>query len=265
VQYQDDLALCLNNLAAIESNQDLTGAIASHTKAIAVQEQLARKAPAVVRHRSDLAISLNNLGVAYCRAGRAGDADAAFDRARTLFSTLAEDYPDEVAYQSALAALLNNQALALADAGRHEQALAIYPTAIESQRICWRERPDSPLMREVLSKMYYNYGQSLRTAGRTDEAAKAAIARRDLWRGDGQRLLGVAVELAQIESTMGNGAQGTTSPARAGKWDNEVVATLRLAHKSGWPADYDLATDERFAHLKNHRGFAALIAELSAN
>jgi serine/threonine protein kinase len=265
VQYQDDLALCLNNLAAIESNKDLTGAIASHNKAIAVQEQLARKAPAVVRHRSDLAISLNNLGVAYCRAGQADAADAAFERARTLFSTLTEDYPNEVAYQSALAALLNNQALALADAGRHEQALAIYPTAIESQRICWQERPDSTLMREVLSKMYYNYGQSLRTAGRNDEAAKAAVARRDVWRGDGQRLLGVAVELAQIESTMAGGEQGTTSPARSRKWDNEVVATLRLAHKSGWPADYDLEADERFAHLKDHRGFAALIAELSAN
>ena len=265
VQYQDDLALCLNNLAAIESNKDLTGAIASHSKAIAVQEQLARKAPAVVRHRSDLAISLNNLGVAYCRAGQASEADATFERARTLFSTLTEDYPNEVAYQSALAALLNNQALALADAGRHQQALAIYPTAIESQRICWQERPDSPLMREVLSKMYYNYGQSLRTAGRTDEAAKAAIARRDVWRGDGQRLLGVAVELAQIENTMADGDQRSTSPGRTGKWDNEVVATLRLARKNGLPADYDLATDERFAHLKNHRGFVALIQELSAN
>jgi hypothetical protein len=113
--------------------------------------------------------------------------------------------------------------------------------------------------------MYYNYGQSLRTAGRVDEAAKAAIARRDVWRGDGGRLLGVAVELAQVESTMGGSAQGSTSPARSGKWDNEVVAILRLAHKSGWPHDYDLAADERFAHLKNHRGFATLIAELSAN
>jgi hypothetical protein len=120
-------------------------------------------------------------------------------------------------------------------------------------------------MREVLSKMYYNYGQSLRTASRLDEAAQAAIARREVWRGDGERLLGVAVELAQIESTMEGGSQTSNYPARSGNWDNEVVATLRQAHQSAWPADYDLATDERFAHLKNHRGFATLIAELSAN
>jgi tetratricopeptide (TPR) repeat protein len=267
IQFQDDLALCFNNLASLlgRDPDQLTEAIGWHEKAIALQERLARKSPAVVRHRSDLAISLNNLGVAHCRADQADAADSAFERARTLFSTLAADYPDNVAYQSSLAALLNNQALALTDADRHEQALAIYPTAIESQRVCWQERPESPLMREVLSKMYYNFGQSLRRAGRMNEAAQAAIARRDVWRDDGERLLGVAVELAQIETTMETGADGTTTQPKPGKWDNEVVATLRLAHKSGWPADYDLATDERFVHLRNNRSFAALIAELSAN
>ena len=69
--------------------------------------------PAVVRHRSDLAISLNNLGVAYCRAGRVDESDAPFARARELFATLSSDYPDELAYASVLSgASLDDQALA---------------------------------------------------------------------------------------------------------------------------------------------------------
>jgi serine/threonine protein kinase/tetratricopeptide (TPR) repeat protein len=256
--YQDDLALCFNNLAALLSRDRLSEAIAWHKKAIAVQEQLARKAPAVVRHRSDLAISFNNLGVAYSRADQAAAADDAFGNARKLFATLAQDYPDEVAYQSSLAALLNNQALALADARRHNDALAIYPSAIQSQRISLKSRPDSPMMREVLSKMHYNYGQSLRATGRLDEAAQQALARRDLWRGNGERLLGVAAELAQI----GTATDGVVAQ-NIEQWDDEAVATLRQAHKGGWPAGVDLARDERFARLNDNQEIKALITELN--
>ena len=46
--------------------------------------------------------------------------------------------------------------------------------------------------------MYYNYGQSLRRTGQFAAAAEAALARREVWRGNGQRLFGVAVELAEI-------------------------------------------------------------------
>ena len=95
---------------------------------------MVRKSPAVVQHRSDLAVSLNNLGVAFCRAGQVDAADAPFTRARELFTTLASDYPSEIGYQSALAGMLNNQALALAEAGRHERAVGIYEAAIKAQR-----------------------------------------------------------------------------------------------------------------------------------
>jgi tetratricopeptide (TPR) repeat protein len=263
MEYHDVLALCCNNLAALKGQQQSSvDAIAWHERAIALQERLVRMSPAVVRHRSDLAASLNNLGVAHCRANRAADADAAFDRARTLFATLADDYPDETAYQSSLAALLNNQALALAESGRHEDALRIYSTAIESQRACWQRRQDSPLMREVLSKMYYNYGQSLRSAGMLQEAGDAALARRELWRGNGDRLFRVAVELAELGADSRH--QYGKANVQTTTWADEVVATLRLAIDAGWPADIDLRSDERFAHLRSDEKFAALIAERTA-
>ena len=81
-------------------------AIEWHQRAVALQEQMVRRSPAVVRHRSDLAVSLNNLGVAYCRAGQVDAADEPFARARDLFATLASDYPSELGYESALAGLL---------------------------------------------------------------------------------------------------------------------------------------------------------------
>ena len=262
IEYQDDLALCYNNLAALKSQQQLVSdAIAWHERAIALQERLARTAPAVVRHRSDLAASLNNLGVAHCRAGQAADADASFDRARELFTTLADDYPDETAYQSSLAALLNNQALALTGAGRHEDALRIFSTAIESQRACWQRRPESPLMRDVLSKMYYNYGQSLQSTGRLREAGGAALARRELWAGDGERLLGVAVELAELGAVARDRSDDAPAQAALRALDDETIATLWLVNDAGWPPEVDLRTDERFARLRSHKMFAALVAE----
>ncbi|MEX2318187.1 MAG: serine/threonine-protein kinase [Pirellulales bacterium] len=249
VAYLDDLALCYNNLAALEGHKAQVGqAIDWHQRAIAIQEQLVRKAPAVVRYRSDLAVSLNNLGVAYCRAAQTADADAVFGRARELLGTLAGDYPDEIAYSSSLAALLNNQALALAGAGRNDDALEIYPTAIEAQRKCYERLKNSAMMRELLSKMIYNYGQSLRNAGRPAEAAQAALSRREAWQGNGERLFGVAVELAALGD---------------GEWNDDVIATLRQACEHGWSPRSDLAADERFAYLHNQAQFAALVAELN--
>ena len=139
---------------------------------------MVRKSPAVVRYRSDLAISLNNLGMAYCRAGKSAEADAAFGRARELFNTLADDYPDELAYRSSLAALLNNQALALAGVGRHADALADLP---DRHRVPAQVLRQSSRLRNdarTVSKMYYNFGQSLRATGKFDEAMQAALARR---------------------------------------------------------------------------------------
>ncbi len=261
--YQDDLALCYNNRAALESQKrDWKEAIVWHQRAIDLQEQMVRKSPAVVRYRSDLAISLNNLGMAYCRTKKSAEADAAFERARELFGTLAGDYPDELAYRSSLAALLNNQALALAGMGRHADALRIYPTAIDAQRSCCERVPDSATMRDLMSKMYYNYGQSLQANGRFDEATQAALARRKLWKGNGERLLGVAAELAELDEAMRSQLVDGSKHASPKELDENVLATLDLAYDSGWPRTIDLA-EPRFVSLKKSERFAAKIAELN--
>ena len=261
--YHDDLALCYNNLAALQSRKgDWNEAIAAHQHAIELQEQIARKSPAVVRHRSEWAISLNNLGVAYCRASKPADADAAFGRARELFATLAKDYPDELAYRSLLAAQLNNQALALAGAGRHADALPIYAAAIEAQKNCHDQAPNSALLREALSKMYFNFGQSLRNQQRWQEAMDAALARRELWTANSERLLGVAVELADLDTAM---YKQSAAGKNKEKPDVEaaVLSTLERAYDNGWLQEVAPATDKRLATLKSNERYAAKIAELN--
>jgi tetratricopeptide (TPR) repeat protein len=262
--FQGDLALCYNNLAALESDKGRwAAAIDLHRKATRLQEQLVRKSPGVVRHRIDLATSKNNLGVAYCRAAKPTEADEEFDEAREMFVQLADDYPDELAYRSALATLLNNQANALADVGRHEEALAIYRAAIEEQESCREKMPDSAMLRELLSRMYYNFGRSLRAERRWDEAAEAARARRQLWQGHGERLLGVAAELAELEAAMDAQAAGTTPVGARPELDEDVLTTLDESFRGGWPAEIDFVKDERFTKLMKNERFAAKVKELS--
>ncbi len=259
-RYQDDLALCYNNLAALLSRTGRAdNAIGWHQRAAALQEQMVRRSPSVVRHRSDLAISLNNLGVAYCRAEQVDAADEPFDQARALFTTLVSDYPDELAYQSALASLLHNQALALAGVGRHERAVDLYQEAIQTQRLCCQQAPTAELMQEILSRMVYNRGLSLAALGRWQAAIENAIARRKIWHANGERLFDVARELAEID--LAARAQSDNHPERQQQIERETVATLRQAFECGLDETFPIAADERFAHLQHNSQFKQLIAE----
>jgi serine/threonine protein kinase len=261
--FQDDLALCYNNLAALKSQPGhWDEAIASHRHAIDLQERMVRKSPSVVRYRSDLAVSLNNLGVAYCRASQPDDADAAFHRARELFAELAADYPDLLSFRSSLAAQLNNQALALSEINRHAEAISIYREAISSQESCRDRAPDSATVRELLSKMYYNYGQSLRAVGRWDESKQAALSRRKLWSGNGERLLGVAAELAELDQ-QATRQIADKKPSASDNTEAEIISTMQQAFESGWPRVIDLDAEPRFACFKSNKRFADKIAELN--
>jgi hypothetical protein len=111
--------------------------------------------------------------------------------------------------------------------------------------------------------MYYNYGQSLQKARRLDDAAAAALARREVWKGNGERLLGVAAELAAIDRASHEAADDKAQrPEASGELADEIITTLRQAHDSGLPSGIDLATDQRFAYLKSDKDFGALMDEV---
>ncbi len=243
-----DLALCYSNLAAIQSEEGRTDeAIDSYQEAVSLRESLVRKSPSIVRHRSELAASLNNLALLEIRRGDVPAAAGAFGHANRLFAALLADYPDQMAYASGWAALLNNQALALAKIGRYDDAIEAYRQAVDIQQQVVDQLGHSPALRLTLSRMIYNYSRALQAVGRFDEAVELALTRRQLWQGNGERLFGVAVELAQILRSSGEPKEPSLRAA--------AVATLRESLEEGYQPQSDLTADPRFEHLRNEPGF----------
>ena len=248
-----DLALCYCNLAAIQGEDGRTDeAIRSYQRAVALRESLVRKSPGIVRYRSELAASLNNLALLKIRAGDIAAAAEAFRYANRLFAALLADYPEQPAYASGWAALLNNQALALANIERYDDAIEAYRQAVAVQEKVVAELGHSPALRLALSRMYYNYSQALQAVGRFDEAADVAGNRRQLWQGNGERLFGVAVELAQILDNMPAEIPSVASVR------STVVATLREALAAGYEPRTALADDPRLEALVGQPEFDAL-------
>ncbi len=237
--FRADLAICLNNLGAIlahGSNWD--DACESYRRAIGYQEQLVRQAGAVVAHRRDLAVTWNNLGQALQATGAQGAAVDAYDSAREIIELLVADYPDEPSFRSLCGGVYNNRAMALEASGQLDKALAAYDKAVAEQRVAYDRAPQVAQYREFLSKHYFNYGRALRAAGRLADAAEMALARRELWRGDGPRLGQVAVELAlaavaarEVRDDGNSDAQGRDQ--LADRLEAETAATLRDAAAAG--------------------------------
>jgi hypothetical protein len=249
---RSDLALCYGNLAAIQGEDGrTTEAIESYHQTISLYESLVRKSPGVVRYRSELAASLNNRALLEIRTGDITSGANSFRSASRCFAALLVDYPDQMSYASGWAALLNNQAMALAKIKRYDDAIAAYQQAIEVQRKVVDQLDHCQPVKLALSRMVYNYGQVLQSLGRWGEAHQLASTRRELWQGNGQRLFGVAAELAQIAQR----SQGTSSPL-------DPSAALDTLHESlsiSTEPPTDLAADPRFESLHNLPGFDDLV------
>lgn len=254
-----DLALCYNNLAAIESHlgqheraQDL------HRKAIALQEALWRQNPAVLQHRSDLAVSWNNLGQALAQEREIEQANAAFQQARDILTQLVDDYPQEVAFQSSLAGVLNNQAMSLEHAGELESAGELFQQAIQRQRLALEEAPQLVVSKENLSKHYSNYSRVLRKLQRGEEAVAIAREHLRLSPDDGQHLYLVARELALAAAAL---ADGPGESRNDEKITNEALAILEqaLAAKVR-PLDKPIDAAD-FAALRDNHRFQLLLSQ----
>jgi serine/threonine protein kinase len=235
--YRYDLALCENNLGAILAHrQEWAAACDSYRHAIKLQKQLQRQSPAVVSYRRELAVSWNNLGQALDALAQTADAAEAYIAAQEIVAVLVDDYPDEITFRSLYGAVLNNRAMALEVAGRRDEAIEIYRKAIAEQRAAFDRAPQVAEYRDFLSKHYYNYGRALRAAGDPAQAAEAALARRSLWKGDGEHLGQIAVELAEAAVQARDAADEDSAKAAAelaDRLENEVAATVRDAAAAG--------------------------------
>jgi serine/threonine protein kinase len=195
--YQSDLALSYSNLGSIHSRlARWADAERCFRDAIAVQERLVTAAPRVTAYQRDLAVTLNNLGMAQASAGLPDLAAASFQKALTLQQDLVEAQPHDANLLSGLGGIHNNLGMVHRQIHELDEAGAAFQKAITAQRRAHDKAPDVARFRESLSKHYYNYAEVLRAQGKPAEAAAVALARRNLWPHEGDRLQRIAEELA---------------------------------------------------------------------
>ena len=258
-EQRSDLALCYNNLGAIESHLGQhQKACHLHRKAIELQEQLSRQAPAIVRYCSELAVSWNNLGQSLVQAGEVAESSTAFEQAQEIMSKLAEDFPTEVSFLSSLAGVLNNQAMALESAGDLAHALKLYESAIQHQREVLKQAPQLASCRENLNKHYINYGRVLRKVGRPIDSAEVARKRRNLWATDGQHLYHVARELAQSASQLDKNLKHTDEKKRMA--DDAILMLQQALSAQTRPLSRSFNTTD-FLAFKDYADFRNLVSE----
>ena len=237
-----DLALTRCNLAAIVGEAgDTEAAMRLLRKAITLRESLLRKAPWLVRLRTELGVSLNTLGTLQLRSGDAVSAEDTFCYANQLYRGLVTDFPKQVSYAAGWAALLNNQGLAFADSGHPQPAAAAYEQAIALQRQVVDLLPASAEARSDLSKIFVNQGRCFVRREMWDAAATSADARRSLWQGEGERLVGVALEYLELH----NAAAAAGGPSLRSR----VIDTLLEAIDAGYQPTCTLDADDRFAAI----------------
>ena len=234
----------------------MTAAVASYRRAIEIEKELLRLAPLDRAYRRDLAVSYNNLGLAYTRDAQAESAERSFRNALGFQQQLIAENPRDIEIASSLAGAYNNLGIVLEQGGRLDEAAENYKQAVNFQQAAQSQAASVARYRQFLSKHYYNYGRVLRRLGRADEAVQMALARKELWRDDPDRLLSVAEELA-LATTLAQSGNG--SGITAERCAELALGTLREAVSAGLQVPPDLANNEAFAALRGRSEFAAII------
>ncbi len=264
IEYLSDLGLSYNNLGTFlgHSGRDAE-AIEAYHQAVEIRRRLLRKAPSLVQFRSDLAVSCSNLGRACSEMGNHQQAREPLGEAIALFGQLVADYPEELNHRSCLGGAQNNLAMAFRQLGDLDEAESNFRQAVEHQQFAFDRAPGVARFRQFLSNHYRNLGDLLRQQGRVDEAIEIALARKQLWPGDPERLFSVAVELAEAASAETGGEGSEIEPAPCARHD-AVLATLYEAVEAGFSDSNRMLEEPAFVPFRGHPQFAALLARLGA-
>jgi serine/threonine protein kinase/Flp pilus assembly protein TadD len=256
LRLQSDWALTYTNLGAAQSrSEEFTRAAASYERAIAIQQVLVATAPAHKSYRRDLAVSFNNRGLVQSKLGVPDDAESSFTQALGLQNALVTQYPDDLDLQSSLGGVYNNLGITLEELRRIEDAAVAYKQAVEHQRIAFSQAGSVSRYRVFLSKHYFNYGRVLRQLGYPEQAARSALARRELWPNDPQRLFGIAEELALAAVALDVTNSGELTSRQCA---DLAIETLQQITAAGVQLPADLWNNESFALLRDHEDFARL-------
>jgi serine/threonine protein kinase len=245
-EWRADLALARGNLATLQGERgDTAAAIDSLHQAIALRESLFRRAPGVVRHRTEMGISLSNVAMLHLRKRDVSAAKTAFEYAGRVFAGIVTDYPEQASYRIGWAAFLNNQGFALAEAGHYEDAASAFTLAIDHQRRAITQLPDSSRSkaRTALNTIYVNQGKALRGWGSWPEAIASTMSRWQDCGGKRESLDGVVDDLFAVHES---GDESSRQRVRF-----HVIATL---------LDVLHATAEPLGSLMSEARLASIVA-----
>lgn len=232
--YQCELAVTYNNLGAVQSHSGaLDQAAASYSTVVDLAGNLVRQSPAQKPYHCMLAIGLNDLGEVQRRLGQAPAAEQSFRHALACQEPLVKQDPQNVDLQSGLGVMYNDLGILLEESKRSAEAVKAYEQAVHQQQAL-ASAPAITRYRQFLSKHYFNYGRVLRQTGRPADAARAALARRELWPKDPQHLFSVAEELALAARDLSTGAVDASGEITADKCGDYAVETLKQSMAAGW-------------------------------
>jgi serine/threonine protein kinase/Tfp pilus assembly protein PilF len=254
---QSELALTLNNIGSAHTRAgQLAESIQAYEQAIAIQTQLSNQSPAQWSYRHGLAVSYNNVGLAQTRQKLLASAEQSFARSQQFHEELIAHSPENLELRSSIGGVYNNHGIVLEEEKRYAEAATAFRAAIEHQQLAFKASPDVALYRSFLSKHYFNLGRVLRQLNQLDEARTVALARRELWSQDQQRLFSVAEELVTIAAQAELTAD-TASETIAQECCQEATKIIQTLLQAGFQPPARWYERKPFASVKAAPTFAA--------
>lgn len=259
--HQNDLAKTYNNLGFLSSRaKDWQKAELCYGNAIQLQEELVKASPLFGAYRRDLAISYNNIGMVQSRNARLEEAESSFQKSVQLQDTLLVAQPKDAETRSNQGSAWNNLAMLFDRQRRFTDAEKAYQQSIANQRRALDSAPTNRRYRALLSQHYINFARNLSMQAKYDAAVDVALARKQLWPNQADRLYSVAQQLAATYGSMR--AANAPQPSQIG-CVQAAVTTLRDAVAAGLPTER--LKDASLVNLGSHADYQKLIGETTLN
>lgn len=240
-------ARTLNSLASAERLAKNSDAAIQHFQAaIDIQKELVQASPQKTTLRRDLALSYNNVGLAFIDRLNFDQASNSLLEAKSILSELHQKYPDDLELAAGLSTTYNNLGLLDERRQRDPDAAGWYVQAINLQKRSLQLAPNSTKHRELLSTELANFSRLQRRAQQWDEAMNMAVDYRDLWKDSPSRLLAVAKEMGEICLEMELHGGGNLPATR---YKEIVIQTLKMGKIAGLRLDSDIMKSIPFSKL----------------
>jgi eukaryotic-like serine/threonine-protein kinase len=183
---------------ALMKLEDWQGAEEANSNASKISHQLVTIAPKVSLYQQDLAVSLNNLGLALRAQNKLKDAMAAFSKSIELQSSRLDDDPQNSLLASNLGGTLSNLAMISHAQNDFQKACDDLRKAIKLHELAVEIEPSNTSYRQNLGKSLANLTQLLRQLRNSDGELETLRQRQTLWKNDPIELQSVAEELALL-------------------------------------------------------------------